>query len=162
MNWLDAVIIVIGLLFGLFGLWKGAIKAAFSIAGLVGGIALAGHYYEPAANILSSSGAVWAKIAAYAIILIATLVVATVIGWFVAKLIHITPLGWLDRLIGFILGAGTGCMLCAAFLAIVSEYLPGTKETISQSAMAKLLLEQFPLLLALLPDEFGFLRDFFG
>jgi membrane protein required for colicin V production len=161
-NWLDAVIIVIAILFGLFGLWKGAIKAAFGIAGLVGGIALAGRYYQPLAGVLSSSGAAWAKIAAYAIILVAILVIASVIGWFVAKLVHIMPFGWVDRLIGFILGAGIGSMLCAAVLAIVSKYLPGTQEAISQSAMAKLLLEQFPLLLALLPDEFDFIRDFFG
>jgi len=33
---------------------------------------------------------------------------------------------------------------------------------ISQSVMAKLLMEQFPLLLALLPEEFDFIGDFFA
>jgi len=53
-------------------------------------------------------------------------------------------------------------MLCAAVLAIVGKYLPGTEEAISHSAIAKLLIEQFPLLLALLPEEFDFIRDFFS
>ena len=161
MNWLDIVIIVIAALFGVLGLWKGAIKAVFGIAGLVGGIALAGHYYQPLASILSPDRASWAGIAAYAIIIVATLVVASVIGWFVAKLVHITMLGWVDRLVGFILGAAIGSMLCAAVLAIVIKYLPGTEEFISQSAVARFLMEQFPLLLALLPEEFDFIRDFF-
>jgi len=162
MNWLDIVIIVIAALFGVLGLWRGAIKAAFGIAGLIGGIALAGHYYQPFANILSSGGATWAKIAAYAIIVIATLVVAGIIGWLVAKLVHITMLGWVDRLVGFILGAGIGSMLCAAALAIVSKYSSGIDAVIAQSVIARFLMAQFPLLLALLPEEFDFIRDFFS
>jgi membrane protein required for colicin V production len=162
MNWLDIVIIIVTLLLGMLGLWRGAIKTVFSIIGLIGGIALAGHYYLPLASILSPSGAIWSRIAAYAIILIGVLVIASVIGWFVARLVHIVMLGWLDRLLGFILGAGIGGMLCAAVLAIVSKYLPVTEEPISRSVMARLLMEQFPLLLALLPEEFDFIGDFFA
>ncbi|GAI26845.1 unnamed protein product, partial [marine sediment metagenome] len=99
---------------------------------------------------------------AYAIILVAILIVASVIGWFVARLVHIVMLGWVDRLIGFILGAAIGSMLCAAVLAIVSKYLSVMGGVISQSVMAKLLMEQFPLLLALLPEEFDFIADFFS
>lgn len=162
MNWLDIVIIVVILLFGMMGLWKGAIKAVFAVAGLIGGIALAGHYYQPLALMLSPSGAPWSGIAAYVIILVATLIIASIVGWLVARLVHIVMLGWVDRLIGFILGVGIGGMLWAAVLAIVGKYLPGTKEVISHSTVAKLLMEQFPLLLALLPGEFDFIRDFFS
>jgi len=162
MNWLDIVIIVVAALFGLVGLWRGAIRTAFGIAGLVLGIILAGRYYGPFAALLSPGGASWAGIAAYAIILIATMIVAGVIGWIVAKLVHITLLGWLDRLVGGILGVGIGLLLVAAMLAIVSKYLPGSVETISQSALARFLMDRFPLLLALLPEEFDFIRDFFS
>jgi len=162
MNWLDIVIIVAMLFLGMVGLWRGATKAAFGIIGLIGGIALAGRYYLPLANILSPGEATWSRIAAYAIILVAILIVASVIGWFVARLVHIVMLGWADRLLGFILGAGIGGMLCAAVLAIVSKYLPVTQEPISRSVMARLLMEQFPLLLALLPEEFDFIAEFFS
>jgi len=40
--------------------------------------------------------------------------------------------------------------------------LPGTREAISHSVMARLLMEQFPLLLALLPEEFDFISGFFA
>ena len=162
MNWLDIVIIVIAAVFGLVGLWRGAIRTAFGIAGLVLGIILAGRCYQPFAALLSPGGASWAGIAAYAIILIATMIVAGVIGWIVAKLVHITLLGWLDRLVGGILGVGIGLLLVAAMLAIVSKYLPGSVETISQSALARFLIERFPLLLALLPEEFDFIHDLFS
>ena len=161
MNWLDIVIVVIGIIFGFLGLWKGAIRAAFGIVGLIGGIALAGHYYQQLASLLSSSGATWAKIAAYAIILIAVWVLANILGWFIARLVHVTMLGWVDRLIGCILGVGIGLLLVSALLAIASKYLPGMEATIASSAVARFLMAQFPLLLGLLPEEFDFIRDSF-
>jgi membrane protein required for colicin V production len=162
MNWLDAVIIATAIILGFVGLWRGAVRTAFGIAGLIGGIALAGHYYGWLADALFPDGAVWTKIAAYALILLAALIAANVIGLAVSRLVHITMLGWLDRLIGFILGAGIGSMLWAAVLAIISKYLPSVEGAISQSAVAKFLMEQFPLLLALLPEEFDVIRDFFS
>jgi membrane protein required for colicin V production len=161
MNWLDIVIIVVAVLLGIAGLRQGIIRAAFGIAGLIGGIVLAGRYYQPFAALLSTNGATWAKIAAYTIILIATLLVAGVIGWLVAKLAHIVMLGWLDRLVGFIFGILIGGLLCTAVLAILLKYYPDTAATISQSVIAKFLVEEFPLLLALLPAEFDSIRDFF-
>ncbi|MFW6105557.1 MAG: CvpA family protein [Chloroflexota bacterium] len=161
MNWLDIVIIVVAVLLGIVGLRQGIIRTVFGIAGLIGGIVLAGRYYDELANLLSSSGATWANIAAYVIILIVTLIVAGVVGWLVAKLVHLVLLGWLDRLVGCILGVVIGSLLCAAFLAIVVKYYPGSEAVISQSGLAKFLMGGFPLLLALLPGEFDFIRDFF-
>jgi len=161
MNWLDIVIIVVAVLLGIVGLRQGIIKTVFGIAGLIGGIVLAGRYYDELAAVLSSSGATWVNIAAYAIILIATLIVASVIGRLVAKLVHLVLLGWLDRLVGCILGVFIGGLLCAAILAIVVKYYPGTEAVISQSGLARFLMERFPLLLALLPGDFDFISDFF-
>ncbi len=161
MNWLDIVIIVVAVLLGIVGLRQGIIKTVFGIAGLIGGIVLAGRYYDELAAVLSSSGATWVNIAAYTIILIATLIVAGVIGRLVAKLVHLVLLGWLDRLVGCILGVFIGSLLCAAILAIVVKYYPGTEAVISQSGLARFLMKGFPLLLALLPGDFDFIRDFF-
>jgi len=161
MNWLDIVIIVVAVLMGIVGLRQGIIRTVFGIAGLIGGIVLAGRYYGGLAAVLSPSGATWANIAAYAIILIATLIVAGVVGWLVAKLVHLVLLGWLDRLVGCILGVVIGGLLCAAVLAIVGKYYPGAGAVISQSGLARFLMGGFPLLLALLPEEFDFIRDFF-
>ncbi len=162
MSWLDIAILAVTIVFGLAGLWKGFIRALFSMAGLIGGIALAGHCYRPLADVLSPNGAIWAGIAAYAIILVAVFAIANIIGWVVAGLAHLTMLGWVDRLVGFILGAAIGSILCAAVLAIVSKYVPSTQGSVSQSVIANFLMNQFPLLLALLPEEFDFIHSIFG
>jgi membrane protein required for colicin V production len=146
MNWLDIVIIVVIVLLGVAGLRQGMIRTVFGIAGLIGGIVLAGRYYDELAARLFPSGAIWGNIAAYAIILLATLLVAGVIGWLIAKLVNFAALGWLDRVMGFILGVVIGGLLCAAILAIVVKYYPGMEATINQSAIASFLVKGFPLL----------------
>jgi membrane protein required for colicin V production len=146
MNWLDIVIIVVIVLLGVAGLRQGMIRTVFGIAGLIGGIVLAGRYYDELAARLFPSGAIWGNITAYAIILIVTLVVAGVIGWLLAKLVNFAALGWLDRVMGFILGVVIGGLLCAAILAIVVKYYPGMEATISQSVIARFLTGGFPLL----------------
>jgi membrane protein required for colicin V production len=146
MNWLDIVITVVVALLGFAGLRQGMIRTVFGIAGLIGGIVLAGRYYDELAARLFPSGASWANIAAYAIIAIATLVVAGVIGWLLAKLVNFAALGWLDRVTGLILGIVIGGLLCAAILAIAVKFYPGMKATIDQTVIARFLVGGFPLL----------------
>ncbi len=146
MNWLDIVIIVVVAFLGFAGLRQGLIRTVFGIAGLIGGIFLAGRYYDELAAFLFPSGAIWGNIAAYAIIAVATLVVAGVIGWLLAKLVNFAALGWLDKLVGLILGIVIGGLLCAAILAIVVKYYPGMEATINQSLIAGFLVGGFPLL----------------
>jgi len=161
-NWLDLVILVVSAVFAIRGLLKGAVRTAFTIAGLLVGIALAGRCYLSLAETISPGGAPWSGIAAYAIILIATLVAAAIVGAIVARLIHLSMLGWLDRLVGGVLGFVIGGLLCAALLAILSKYLPFFETVIAGSPLAGFLMERFPLLLALLPEEFSYIRDFFS
>jgi len=146
MNWLDIVIIVVLVALGIAGLRQGLIRTVFGIAGLIGGIFLAGRYYDELAARLFPSAAIWGNIAAYAIIAIVTLVVAGVIGWLLAKLVNFAALGWLDRLVGCILGVVIGSLLCAAILAIAVKFYPGMEATINQSVIARFLVGGFPLL----------------
>jgi membrane protein required for colicin V production len=146
MNWLDIVIIIVVVSLGIAGLRQGLIRTVFGIAGLIGGIFLAGRYYDELALRLFPSGAIWGNIAAYAIILIATLVVAGVIGWLLAKVINFAALGWLDKFMGFILGVVIAGLLCAAILAIAVKFYPGMEATINQSVIARFLVGGFPLL----------------
>jgi membrane protein required for colicin V production len=146
MNWLTIVIIVVVGGLGVVGLRQGLIRTVFGIAGLIGGIFLAGRYYDELAARVFPSSAYWGNIAAYAIIAIATLVVAGVVGWLLAKLINFAALGWVDKLVGGILGVVIGGLLCAAVLAIVVKFYPDMQSTIDQSIIARFLVGGFPLL----------------
>ena len=146
MNWLDIAIIVVILSLGMFGLFKGATRAIFGIAGLIGGIVIEGYWHESLALFLSPEGSIWSSIAAYAIIVISLLIFSTIISQLITKLIFAAMLGWLDRVIGFLLGAGIGLALCIAFVAAISK-VPGTEGFISHSTIAALLIKQLPMII---------------
>lgn len=145
MNWLDIIVIVVLVGLGIAGLRQGLIRTVFGIAGLIGGIVLAGRYYDELAARVFPSGAYWPNIVAYALIAIATLVVAGVLGWLVAKLVNFAALGWLDKLVGLILGIAIAGLLCAGVLAIVIHYYPGMATTVNESVVARFLVQAFPL-----------------
>lgn len=146
MNWLDTAIIIIILSLGIFGLLKGATRAIFGVVGLLGGLALAWYWYKPLANILSPEGAFWSSIAAYAIIVLSILVLSAIVSHFITKLIFAAMLGWLDRVIGFMMGAAIGLALCIALLLLISK-VPGTEEFLSHSAIATFLINQLPMIM---------------
>ena len=161
MNWLDIVILVIIASGTFLGLKRGLIKAVLSLAGLTAGIILAGQYYAPLAEQLTSiPQANVAGVIAFAIILIATLVITGVLarflGWVAAKVM----LGWVNHLVGAVIGFVLGAISCSMLLATWVQFF-GIADIILESSLAVLLLDRLPAVLVLLPDEFGAMRRFF-
>jgi len=161
MNWLDIFILVIVVIPAFLGLRIGVIKAVLSLAGLIVGIILAGHYYVPLSEQLSfipQAGV--AEVVAFAIILIGIMVIAGVIARLLKWATSVVMLGWVNHLGGAVFGLVLGALLCSALLATWVKFL-GIAEVISESSLAVILLDRFPAVLALLPEEFDSIRSFF-
>ena len=162
MNWLDIVIVIIIGICAFIGLRKGLIKAVLSLVGLIVGIVLAGRYYHPFSEYLTFiTNETLARIAAFLIILIGVMVVATLIARLLKWATSAIMLGWVDRVGGIGFGIFLGAMFCGAGIAIWAR-IAGIEGAISESVLARLLLDRFPMVLALLPDEFDVIRSFFG
>jgi membrane protein required for colicin V production len=160
-NWLDIVLVVLIGLATFIGLRKGIIKMALTLGGLVLGIFLAGRYYTSFSEHLTLiSSPTWAKVAAFAIIFIGIMAAAAIVAHFLEKAASAIMLGWANRLVGAVLGFLVGAMFCGAVLAIWVKYL-GVSGAITDSNIAPILLDHFPKVLALLPDEFDGIRAFF-
>ena len=160
MNWLDIVIIVVLIAPIFLGLKLGLIKAAFSLAGLIIGVVLASNFYDSLAGVMTfitNEGI--ANIVAFAIILVVVLIIAAVLARVLRGFIKFVMLGWIDRLGGAVLGLAMGAILISAVLATIVKYY-GTG-LITDSLLAGFLLDKFPLILGLLPEEFNQIRDFF-
>ena len=161
MNWLDIVLIVI-LGFSLFlGLKTGLIKAALSLAGLIIGVILAGQYYIPlSARLTFIPAENIAKIVAFIIIVMGILIAASIAASLLTRIVSAVMLGWANRLGGAVFGLVLGGILCGALLAAAIQFLdiPGM---VAESAVARLLLDYLPAVLALLPDEFDAVHSFF-
>lgn len=161
MNWLDIAIIVVIVGSAFMGLRTGIIKAAFSLAGLIAGVILAGRYYDPFSQQLSfipHDGA--AKIVAFAIILVVVMVIARVLASVLKWVASLTMLGWVNRIGGAAFGLILGAIFCGALLATWVKFF-GIETAISESNLAPILIDRLVLVLALLPDEFDAVRSFF-
>jgi len=161
MSWLDIVVIVVIAVSTAVGLKTGLITAILSLAGTVGGIFLAGRYYMPFAEKLTFiSSPTGAKIAAFIIILVIVMIIARIIAGLLKRVASALLLGWADRLSGAVLGLLLGAILCGSILAIWITYL-GMNNAIENSALARLLLDRAPMVLAFLPSEFDQIRSLF-
>jgi len=161
MNWLDIIIIVVIAISTLLGLRAGLIKAVLSLAGLIVGVILAGRYYVTLSEqltFISQEGT--AKVVAFAIILIAVSIIFMVIARFLKWAVSAIMLGWVNRLGGAVFGFVLGAIFCGALLAICIKFLD-VAGVIAQSGLAAILLDNLPMVLALLPEEFDTIRSFF-
>lgn len=161
MNWLDIVILVMLVVPAFTGLRAGIIKVALSLAGLILGVVLAGRFYEPLSGKLTFiPGESLANIAAFAIILIAVMLVAGIVASVLKLMVSAVMLGWVNHLGGAALGLVLGAIFAGVLLAAWAKYLGG-ENVIASSALASLLLDRAPLALALLPGEFDVVRGLF-
>ena len=126
-----AVLLVIGLI---GGLRDGLVKQVAGLAGLIGGLLLGRAFYMPLgewmASVLSISDEA-ARITAFILILVIVPLLFSLVGWLVSKLLKAICLGWINRLLGGLVGvlkfallAGvliTGVELFDKHGAIVSE-----------------------------------------
>jgi len=161
MSWLDFVVLAVISFAALIGFRIGIIKAILSLVSVIGGVILAERYYVPLSEWLTFiSEPNIAKIAAFVIIIIAVMIIAAIVASLLKFITSLMMLGWVNRLGGAVFGLLLGGTICSAGLAAWVNFI-GMSETIGNSDLVNLLLNYFPLVLALLPDEFDAIRSFF-
>ena len=161
MNWLDIVIIVLIAVPTLIGLRTGIIKATLSLAGVIVGVILAGRFHAALAEQLTFIAQDnIANIVAFALILLGVMIIASVLAALIKFVVSAVLLGWVNRIGGAVFGFALGTIFCGALLATWAKFF-GIEGLLSESSLAILLLDRFPIILALLPGEFGSIRSFF-
>ena len=157
MNWLDIVIIAVLIPGAFTGLRIGLIKASLSLAGLIVGINLAGRYYLTLAEQLTFiPQEKVSQIVGFAIILLCIMLIVGLL----TRLISMVMSGWVNRLGGIVFGLTISALSVSILLAIWVKFF-GMSQIVSDSGLASLLLNQLPIVLALLPSEFDVIRSFF-
>lgn len=141
MAWLDIVVVTTFVLSALYGFWKGLIRAVLGIAGLLGGFFVAGLYYQQLAARLWPDGDLWTSAAAYVIILVAMLVTAALVAGALSRLIHMTPLGIIDRALGLVAGLMIAALGWALLFTIILATVPGTSAALGDSGLVSELVE---------------------
>ncbi|HLE02978.1 MAG TPA: CvpA family protein [Dehalococcoidia bacterium] len=162
MNGLD-VLIGITLALGAYtGLRKGIVGMLLPLVGLVIGVYLAGRYYQTVAERVFRSQDSSMQIISFVLILLAVIFAASLVASLISRALPLILLGWLNGLLGGVLGILLAMMAWGTLLALLLLFPALAPEgLIGDSFLASVILERFPLLLALLPEEFDRVRTFF-
>ncbi len=161
MNWLDIVLIILLVIPAFIGLRQGLIRAVLSLAGMTLGVFLAGRYYGNVAGALGFiSNEKLADVLAFILILAAVLAVTFLISLLLRKAMQAVMLGIFDAIGGGIFGFLSGFIFLSAMLALWVKF--AGNDSIDGSFVARTMLDYFPLVLGLLPGDFGnAIRNFF-
>lgn len=139
-NVLDIVIIGVLVIPAITGLFKGMVRTVFGLMGLVGGVLLSIVFARPLGlqigNLLGFTDYFAGKLTAFILIFLASALIGYFGGITFKRLFSAANLGWLDRLLGGLLGLGQGIVIATAIL-IVIYLIPGTRSWLSDSAFCK-------------------------
>jgi len=160
MNWLDILLIIVLLVFVILGFRQGIIRGALLLAGMVIGALVAGYFYIDLGDWLPISNTTTARIVAFLIIFGIILILAMIAAFMLRKAATALKLGFLDKLLGALFGFVAGAVITGVVLALLAHFF-NVESTIGESWVASMLLERVPAVLALLPEEFDSVREWF-
>jgi len=125
-NYFDITIASIVIILGIKGFLQGFIKEAFGLAGLVIGVYFASRYAPMAASFIEENffqleNSSLLQLLGFLAILIAIWLSATIVGAILSSLMHSSGLGFLNRLFGFIAGAGKYLLIFALIVTALSN-----------------------------------------
>ena len=117
MNALDIGLVVLLAIGFAVGLGRGLVRIVIGILTLLVAFFLASRYQDQIAAVLTSRhvSETPARIGAYVLVFIATMMAGGLVAWVVGKILKLAMLSWADRLAGGALGI-VAAMLAAAFL----------------------------------------------
>jgi membrane protein required for colicin V production len=137
MNWVDWAIIFVILMSTAHAAAEGLFSELFGLAGLVFGLVFAFWEYDRLAPwfLQFVNSQTTANLAAFLVIFIGTMLLAGVVGRLARWAVKQVGLGWVDRLLGTVIGFIRGVAFVAVTLLAVAAFSPETK-AVSESRLA--------------------------
>ena len=125
-NYFDVTIAAIVLILGIKGFIQGFIKEAFGLLGLVAGVYFASRLAGTAAafidaNFLHLENESLLRLIGFLVILILIWLGATILGAIFSKLTSQSGLGFINRLLGFVVGGGKYFLIFALIVTALSN-----------------------------------------
>jgi len=125
MNEVDAIILVIIGLSCLFGIWRGLVKEVLSLMTWIAALTLArlysGVFADFMVNLITNESARY--VTAFAIVFVLVMMIGTLINHLISKLLTITGLKLVDRLLGGAFGVVRGSVIVVVILFITGAFV---------------------------------------
>ena len=158
MNWLDIVILVILLGFALSAYSAGLIREVITLVAVVVGIVVAGQLYDDLATdvlVFINNGEAALAIS-FLILFGAVYLLGQLTAYTLKRAASLLMLGWADHLGGAAFGLLKGLIVVQVLLILFAAYPQlSLDDAIDDSRLAPIFLDDAPLLLRVLPGEFG-------
>lgn len=138
MNEVDWVIVVILSISTLLSLWRGFVREALSLLGWIVAFIVAHLFVDQLAAQMSGviANMTGRYVAGYAILFVSTLVVFTVIAHLAVKLVRVTGLSVLDRVLGTFFGFTRGVIIVLVIAYVIQQLVPpGDQQWLQQSVL---------------------------
>ena len=126
MSLFDAVIVGITLILGIKGFFDGFIKEIAGLVGIIGGLFLASKFYHDAGVYINSyifhipnKSAI--DLVGFVAVFVGFWVFAVFIGFLLGKILKISALGALDRILGFIFASAKFFILVSVILTLLFQ-----------------------------------------
>jgi membrane protein required for colicin V production len=159
MSWLDYAILGVLAVSVVWGIWRGFVREVISLAGWVLAFLAANAVAGPLGDALptSISSPEVRVLAAFLVVFIFTLSIATVAGMLLSRLLKAAGLGGLDRTLGGLFGLARGVVILLA-LAIAAGLTtaprhPLWKESVGAGMLTRTVLQLKPWLPPRLADR---------
>ncbi len=155
MNGLDTFLIVVGLFCLVRGILRGAISQLFGIAGVISGFLLAAHSYESLARQLSAlfPGLPGAAAVSFIALFLLTWFCVGITGYWTGRLLRRTGLGFLDRLLGGMVGLTKALLLGIMIIALLTLLISPKSSFLTHSTLAPYIQQAAQLLLKATPKS---------
>ncbi|MBD3284736.1 hypothetical protein GF359_00200 [candidate division WOR-3 bacterium] len=142
---LDGVALLLIIVIGLLGLSKGAVKILGGVAGFIAAVILGWRFTPALAALIGPriNSVVFGKILAFLAIFIGVMVVTALVVFLLNKLFDAILLGWLNKLIGFIIGLIFGIVIVTALVWVSLQVAPTLYDIYSQTRVIRLFLDLF-------------------
>jgi membrane protein required for colicin V production len=157
MSGLDIVLIVVLVLFTALGFYWGLIRQVLALTGLLVGIVVAGRYGPEVAGWFTSftSNEMLASALGFVAVLVGVSALASLLASLLRIFVGLLFLGWLDRLLGGVLGLVQAVVASSALLVVAVTFpQPSWADAVQASRMADSLLRVGSVAALLLPETF--------
>ncbi len=153
LNWVDWVIICLVVIAAVLGFVRGLVRQIIGLCALLVGFILAARYYISLSYSLRPALAneTWARLVAFLLIFIASLLVGGFLGWVVSKLMK-GPLKVADILFGGLFGLIQGALIASVFVLGLIVF-PVKEKSLLESRFAPCCLGLGQALVHLVPHE---------
>ena len=134
MNIFDLVVVTLVTVLGLKGLFRGFTKEFFALVGIIGGVFIASRLSNDVGEIINEIIPIQNEntllLAGFILALATFWIIAYILGLILEKVFKMSGLGFFDRLLGFVFGAGKIFLLFSIIAYAVAQFKPKLENSI--------------------------------